>query len=381
MNIKRLAALLLAAAAACTPALARADYEQLDSFYFNAGVAGIQLQNNDLNTYYGSNSFSPSVTETFDFAFGWQFRQPFAIEFGASVGPFRSVSGTYGMTNLNGPQTDTITDARDENSYTFYVMPALRLISPGLGRLPILHTFGLKLGGASLYGTETFTDQTTGDVRTQTNSATGDYFAVVYRAEQMLGRSLSIGVELGYASNVFNEVDYSDGSFSAGNNDPAGINNEPLDFGWTGVNTNANGSNEQVDFSGPFVKVMLGGWFLPSFRRMDPGQFDTSDPDTQVVPRRPRAMQPAPEASQAPLDGGSFASPDGSRLVKILSGGDAFLYDTATPPGFTPVFLAHQVTRVRFSNTDQGQPLQIQLNLSDGSTLHFDSTGQPIRFR
>ena len=114
--------------------------------------------------------------------------------------------------------TDTITDRRDEYSYSFYVMPALRLISPGIGRLPLLHTFGVKLGGASMYGTEETFKQTRspGDTRTQTNTATGDYFAVVYRAEQMLGRSLSIGLELGYASNVFNEVDFSDGSFSHG---------------------------------------------------------------------------------------------------------------------------------------------------------------------
>jgi hypothetical protein len=381
MTFKRWA-IMAVLAAALTPAPARAEYELLDSFYFNGGVAAIQVQNGDLNDYYGSNSFSPGITEAYDFAFGWQFSQPFAIEFGTTIGPFRSVSGTYGMTNNNGPQTDTIVDNRDEYSYSFYVMPALRLISPGIGRLPLLHTFGVKLGGASLYGTESFTDLTTGDTRTQTNTATGDYFAVVYRAEQMLGRSFSIGLELGYASNVFNEVDFSDGSFSQGNNDPGiGTFNEPLDFGWTGVNTNANASNQHVDFSGPFVKVMLCGWFLPAFRNIQPGHFDTSDPDTQVIPHRPADIRPAPEPSQAPLEGGSFSSPDGSRLVKVLSGGDAFLYDTATPPSFTPVFLAHNVARVRFSNTDQGQPLQVQLNLADGSTLHFDASGQPIRFR
>jgi hypothetical protein len=372
MTLNRLGALAIAAAV-LAPGLARAEYEQLDSFYFNAGVAGIQLQNDDLNKYYGNNSFSPSITESYDFAFGWQFRQPFAIEFGMTCGPFRSVSGNYLMANANTAGNDTITDSRDEYSYSFYVMPALRLISPGLGHLPLLHTFGVKLGGSSMYGTETFTDETTGDVRTQTNTGTGDYFAVVYRAEQMLGRSLSLGLELGYASNVFNEVDYSSGNFN-------GFPGDPLDYGWTGVDTNADGSNEQADFSGPYVKVMVGGWFLPAFRRIRPGQFDTSDPDTQVVPSRPRNLRPAPGPDEASLEGGVFTSPDGSRLVKVLSGGDAFLYDTATPPTFTPVFLAHNVARVRFSSTDQGQPLQVQLNLADGSTLHFDASGQAIRF-
>jgi|GEM_PF-5014123 hypothetical protein len=366
MMFKRIGAWSLALAA-LAPSLARAGYEQLDSFYVNAGVAGIQLQNKDLTDYYGS-SYSPSITETYDLAFGWQFRQPFAIEFGMAYGPFRSVSGNY---LLGG---DTITDSRDEYSYSFYVMPALRVMSPGLGRLPLLHTFGVKLGGSSMYGTETFTDQTTGDVRTQTNTGTGDYFAVVYRAEQMLGRSLSLGLELGYASNVFNEVDYSDASFS-------GTGGDPLDYGWNGVNTNANGSNEQADFSGPYIKFMVGGWFLPAFRHDEPGHYDTSDAETQVVPRRPPTMQPQPGPDQAPLEAGSFTSPDGSRLVKVLDGGDAFLYDTASPPSFTPVFLAHRVARVKYSDTSQGQALQVALVLANGSTLHFDSSGQPIRFR
>jgi hypothetical protein len=378
MRIHRLAVAAILAAA-FTPGLARAEYELLDSFYVNGGVAAIQLQNSDLNTYYGTNSFGPSIAEAYDIAFGWQFRQPFAIEFGGTFGPFRSSSSTYLMPNSNVPfQNDTITDSRDESTYSFYVMPALRLISPGLGSMPMLHTLGVKLGGASMVGTENFTDQTTGDTRSQTNSATGDYFAVVYRAEQMLGRSLSLGLEFGYASNVFNEVDFSDGTFYQGSGAPAS-SNEPLDFGWNGVNTNADGSNEHADFSGPFVKVMLGGWFLPAFRRLRTGQFDTSDPDTQVIPHRPGDLRPAP--SQAALASGSFSSPDGSRLVKVLDGGDAFLYDTATPPAFSPVFLAHNVTRVRFSSPDQGQDLQVQLSLADGSTLHFDATGQPIRFR
>ncbi|HXC65154.1 MAG TPA: hypothetical protein VNZ67_12400, partial [bacterium] len=133
--------------------------------------------------------------------------------------------------------------------------------------------------------------------------------------------------------------------------------------------------------SGPYVKFMIGGWFLPPFLRAEPGRFDTSDAETQVVPRRPAAMAPQPGPDQAPLAAGSFSSPDGSRLVKVLEGGDAFLYDTATPPSFSPVFLAHRVARVKYSDTSQGQALQVALVLANGSTLHFDSSGQPIRFR
>ena len=57
-------------------------------------MAAIQLQNSDLNDYYGGAAAfrRPSVTESYDLAFGWQFSQPFAIEFGTAIGPFRSSS-------------------------------------------------------------------------------------------------------------------------------------------------------------------------------------------------------------------------------------------------------------------------------------------------
>jgi hypothetical protein len=73
-----------------------------------------------------------------------------------------------------------------------------------------------------------------------------------------------------------------------------------------------------------------------------------------------------------------FASPDGTRMVKLVDvSEDAFLYDTAVPPSFNPIYLASGVQRVEFSNTNNGRPLEIVLKLNDGSFDLFDGQGQP----
>jgi len=54
---------------------------------------------------------------------------------------------------------------------------------------------------------------------------------------------------------------------------------------------------------------------------------------------------------------------------------DAFLYDTANPPSFDPVYLASKVTQVQFSNPNNGRPLEVVLTLSDGSFDMFDGQG------
>ena len=45
-----------------------------------------------------------------------------------------------------------------------------------------------------------------------------------------------------------------------------GATGDPLDFGWTGVNTNADSSDQQADFSGPFVKSGDAGGLVPARR-------------------------------------------------------------------------------------------------------------------
>ena len=74
----------------------------------------------------------------------------------------------------------------------------------------------------------------------------------------------------------------------------------------------------------------------------------------------------------------SNVSPDGSRIVKIdADTQDAFLYDTANPPTFDPVYLASGVQSVQFSDTSNGRPLEIILKLNDGSFDLFDGQGNP----
>ncbi len=80
----------------------------------------------------------------------------------------------------------------------------------------------------------------------------------------------------------------------------------------------------------------------------------------------------------APDDGvmNSYASPDGTRMVKIdQQTQDAFLYDTANPPGFDPVYMASGVESVNFSDTSNGRPMEIILKLNDGSFDMFDAQG------
>jgi hypothetical protein len=74
----------------------------------------------------------------------------------------------------------------------------------------------------------------------------------------------------------------------------------------------------------------------------------------------------------------SYRSADGSRVVKISgSGNDAFLYDTADPPSFSPIYLASGVKGVKISNPQNGQSMQILLTLNDGSFQLFDDQGNP----
>jgi hypothetical protein len=71
-----------------------------------------------------------------------------------------------------------------------------------------------------------------------------------------------------------------------------------------------------------------------------------------------------------------FLSPDGTRMVQLdRTTHDAFLYDTAKPPAFDPVYLASGVADVQFSDTANGRPLQIILKLEDGSFDMFDGDG------
>ncbi len=72
-----------------------------------------------------------------------------------------------------------------------------------------------------------------------------------------------------------------------------------------------------------------------------------------------------------------YRSQDGSRMVKVV-GNDAFLYDTAdVGVDNKPAFLGSNVTKVKFSNTSNGKPLQVMLEYNDGTFALFDSDGNP----
>lgn len=74
----------------------------------------------------------------------------------------------------------------------------------------------------------------------------------------------------------------------------------------------------------------------------------------------------------------TYRSKDYTRMVRVVAEGhDAFLYDTAKPPAFRPVFLQTDVKEVRFSDAANGKPLQIMLTLNDGSFELFDAEGNP----
>lgn len=74
----------------------------------------------------------------------------------------------------------------------------------------------------------------------------------------------------------------------------------------------------------------------------------------------------------------AYNTSDGTRTVKIATATqDAFLYDTANPPSFDPIYLASGVQSVQFSDTNNGRPLEIILKLNDGSFDMFDGQGAP----
>jgi hypothetical protein len=74
----------------------------------------------------------------------------------------------------------------------------------------------------------------------------------------------------------------------------------------------------------------------------------------------------------------TFDSPDGTRKIKLVADTeDAFLYDAADPPSFSPLYLASGVQSVEFSQAGNGRPLEIFLKLNDGSFDLFDGQGHP----
>ena len=94
-----------------------------------------------------------------------------------------------------------------------------------------------------------------------------------------------------------------------------------------------------------------------------------------------------PPVVQPPSDPGNqpdpsqklFYSQDGTRMIQVVDdNNDAYLYDTASPPSFDPVWLTANATDVRFKYSSDGTTLdQILVLTSDGSFSLFDANGNP----
>jgi hypothetical protein len=93
--------------------------------------------------------------------------------------------------------------------------------------------------------------------------------------------------------------------------------------------------------------------------------------------------QTSSPTAAAPINNGSqgvYESQDGTRQVKVTGDDrDAFLFDQSNPPVFKPVYLSSGVQDVKFSNSQNGKPLQIAVVLADGSFDLFDDRGQHVQ--
>jgi hypothetical protein len=102
--------------------------------------------------------------------------------------------------------------------------------------------------------------------------------------------------------------------------------------------------------------------------------------DGDYVPASSSDDQPTVSTVE-PANPAVFRDADNTRLVKIMGDSrDAFLYDTAIPPNFSPLYLASKVENVKFSDTSSGKPLQIMLTLQDGTFDIFDEDGLSMNF-
>ena len=143
-----------------------------------------------------------------------------------------------------------------------------------------------------------------------------------------------------------------------------------------------------VSFSGPVISAAAGGGTTTDFDRwcfwnegfwwwQDPyhvGDLYCYNNDTYVPCNSAEDQVVVQSPDNASFQ--TYTSPDGTREVKVATDTqDAFLYDTANPPSFSPIYMASGVQSVQFSDTSNGRPLEIILKLNDGSFDMFDGQG------
>jgi len=74
-----------------------------------------------------------------------------------------------------------------------------------------------------------------------------------------------------------------------------------------------------------------------------------------------------------------FVNDESTRRITVMGKDqDTFLYDTAVPASFKPVYLASKVQNVEFKSPDEGGAEEIDLTLSDGTMNVFDLQGNPL---
>jgi len=112
-------------------------------------------------------------------------------------------------------------------------------------------------------------------------------------------------------------------------------------------------------------------------------QYADADGEVALSPdQTPPTDQPPADASpEPPVDpiAKVLYSLDGSRAVQITrDNADAYLYDTADPPAFNPVWLGSGVTEVLFNPNDQRPLVQILIKMGDDKFDVVDKNGNSL---
>jgi len=93
----------------------------------------------------------------------------------------------------------------------------------------------------------------------------------------------------------------------------------------------------------------------------------------------PEETTPVQTQGQEVATDSSYKSPDGKRLVQVVGDEkDAFLYDTSGEQPVYLKFLTRGAEKVRFTPATASQPIQILVDLKDGTFKLFESSGEAM---
>jgi tetratricopeptide (TPR) repeat protein len=176
------------------------------------------LGNDLVGGYITSNENSaggPVDTLDLDIALGYQDPSGLGVEVGFSPMPLESV----------------------------YVMPLVRLASPGLGSRPVVHTLGAQFGWATITGNSNYYYYYPNNGNSLNSDIQMNTYAVVYRVEEMLNARLSLGLELAYHF-VWADANYT--------------HYDSNTFTYTTYQTTFN-------YSGPSISLTLAAWPMAPF--------------------------------------------------------------------------------------------------------------------